>query len=140
MLTPCFSLSNFNIFSLIFVILVTVSWCGPLWVNLVWDSLCFLVLNVCVLSQVRHVFSYYVSNVFSTSLSFSFPSGILIKQIFVPLLLSQRSLKLFSFLYFLHITDFHYSDFQLADSFFCISLLLIPTRIFHFSYCILHPW
>ena len=50
------------------------SWYGPLWVDLIWDSLCFLDLDVCFLSQVREVFSYYVFRyVLSTFLSlFSF--------------------------------------------------------------------
>ena len=39
-----------------------ISWCVLLWVPLVWDSLCFLDLCVCVcvfLHQVREVFSHY---------------------------------------------------------------------------------
>ena len=39
----------------------SVSWCGPLWADPVWDSLCFLDLDVCFHSQVREVFIYYVS-------------------------------------------------------------------------------
>ena len=38
------------------------SWCVPLWVNLVWYYLYFLDLNVCFLFQVREVFSYYLFN------------------------------------------------------------------------------
>ena len=35
-------------------------WCGPLWVDPVSNSLCFLELVVSSLSQVMEVFSYYV--------------------------------------------------------------------------------
>ena len=58
----CFSLLAVNVLSLslVFVSLITVSWCVPLWVNPVWESLCFLGLGDCFLSQVREVFSYYV--------------------------------------------------------------------------------
>ena len=38
-----------------------VSWHVPLWVNPVWDSLGFLDLGSCFLSQVREVFTYYLS-------------------------------------------------------------------------------
>ena len=36
------------------------SWYGPLWVDPVWDSLCFLGLDVFFLSQVREIISYYI--------------------------------------------------------------------------------
>ena len=38
-----------------------VSWCGVLWVHLVWNSLCFLDLNVSLISQVKEVFSCVLS-------------------------------------------------------------------------------
>ena len=43
-ITCCFFLAAFNTLSLIFPILSTI--CGLLWVNPVWDSLCFLDLDV----------------------------------------------------------------------------------------------
>ena len=36
-----------------------VTWCGSPWIHLVWDSLCFLDLNVSFLPQVWKVFSHY---------------------------------------------------------------------------------
>ena len=46
--------------SLVFVILVIVSCYESIWVYLVWDSMWLLFLDVCFLSQVRKVYSYYV--------------------------------------------------------------------------------
>lgn len=56
-------------------------------------------------------------------------------QMLVYLVLSQGSLRLFSFLSFffivLHSSDFQYSVFQLTYSFFCLSyLLLITSNVF----------
>ena len=100
----------------------SVSWCVPLWFNPVWVTLHFLVLNVCLLSQVREIFSYYFFN-YVLSAFLSSTSGFPIMWILVLLMLSQRSLKLFLFLFILFlfsINDFCYSVFQLADPFLCI--------------------
>ena len=94
-----FSLTAFNIFFTFNFchFNYSVSWCGLFWVDPFWDSLCFLNLIVCFLSHVREVFSYYVfKDVFCSFLS---SSGIFI-EMFVCLALSQRPLKLFSFLFF----------------------------------------
>lgn len=47
-----------------------VSWCGSLWIHLLWNSLSFLDLNFCSLPQIREVFRYY----FFKQISFSFLS------------------------------------------------------------------
>ena len=47
-----------------------VPWCGPLWIHLVWDSLCFLDLHVYFFHQIREVFIIF-SNRFPISCSFS---------------------------------------------------------------------
>ena len=52
-----------------------VSWSGPLCIHLVWDSLCFLDLQVYFLHQIREVFFHYFSNRFPISCSFSSPCG-----------------------------------------------------------------
>lgn len=66
-----------------------------LYPHLVWDSLCFLDLDVCFLPQISKVFShYFFTNMFSAPFSLSSP----IMQMLVCLMLSQRSLKLSSFL------------------------------------------
>ena len=60
--TSYFSLDAFKIFFFILKFChfnYNVSWYRPLWVHLVWDSLCFLDLCVCSLPQVREIFTYY---------------------------------------------------------------------------------
>ena len=69
------------------------SLCAPFWINPVGISLCFLDLDVCLLSQVREVFSSYIFKyVYRPFLSlFSFRDPIM--WILVCLMLSQRSLN-----------------------------------------------
>lgn len=61
--TYCVSLA-FNIFCL-FHFNNNVSWCGPPWVDSIWDSLCFLDLDVCFISQVGKFSAILSSNMFS---------------------------------------------------------------------------
>ena len=56
----CFSLAAFNVLFNFCHFNYSVSLFGSLWFGLVEDSLCFLDLDVCFLSQVREVFSCYV--------------------------------------------------------------------------------
>ena len=100
----------------------SVSWCGLFWVDPVWDSLCFLNLFVCFLSHVREVFGYYVfKDVFCSFLS---SSGIFIEML-VCLMLSQRPLKLFSFLFFF----FFFSLFSFSIPTTLSSSLLIHSSV-----------
>ena len=56
-----FSLVAFNIFVFNFHQFdYYVSWCVPPWVYSTWDSLYFLDVVDCFLSQIREVFSYYL--------------------------------------------------------------------------------
>ena len=56
-----FKLGHFN---------YNVSWCIPLWVHPVWNSLCLLDLGDCFLSQVKDIFSYYhFKNILNSCLS-----------------------------------------------------------------------
>ena len=106
-----FNLCHFN---------YSVSWCGLFWVDPFWDSLCFLNLIVCFLCHVREVFSYYVfKDVFCSFLS---SSGIFIEML-VCLALSQRPLKLFSFLFFF------FSLFSFSISTTLSSSLLISSSV-----------
>ena len=73
------------------------------------------------------------SNIFSGPFSLSSPSGTPIVQMFMPLMLSQRSLRLSSFLFFSFFyilycgSDFHHSVLQVVYSFFCLSYSAIDS-------------
>ena len=108
--------------SLIMCQLDFVSLCIPPWVYPAWNALCFLHLVDYFLSHVQEVFRYYLfilfyfltlqycigfaiyMNNFSGPFSLSSPSGTPIMQMLLHLMLSQRSLRLSSFLsfFFLH--------------------------------------
>lgn len=110
----CLCFATFNIVFNFCHLNYSVSWCAPLGVNPLWDSLCLLDLDDFFLSQVREVSSYYVFKYFLRPFLY-FPSGTTIMQILVHLTLSQRSLKLFSVIFNLffplNISDFQYSVF-----------------------------
>ena len=71
-----------------------VSWCGPLCVHLVWDSLCFLDLHVISFTTLGGFSFIMFSNKFSISCSFSSPYSTPMIQILVHLRLFQRLLSL----------------------------------------------
>ena len=105
---PFFAVCRFSLavlifyLSLIFVSLITVCLgvLAPPWVFPAWDLLCFLDLVDCFLSHVREVFSYYLFRYFLGSF-LSSPSGTPKMQMLVHLMLSQRSLRLSSFFFFI---------------------------------------
>ena len=69
-----------------------------LWVHLVWDSLCFLDLDVCYLAPVRKIFSDPFLQIIFLSLSLSlFPFWTPIKSMLVCFMLFHKFLKLSSF-------------------------------------------
>ena len=69
-----------------------------LWVHLVWDSLCFLDLDVCYLAPVRKIFSDPFLQIILLSLSLSFfPFWTPIKSMLVCFMLFHKFLKLPSF-------------------------------------------
>ena len=98
------------------------SWCGSLWVHLVWNPLCFLYLDI------WEVFSHNFIKYPLYSFLFS-PSGTPKMQMLVHLMLSQKFLKLsslftmFYFLLFL-LGNFHYSIFQITYMFYITSSLV----------------
>ena len=113
---------------------------------ILYGTLCFLDLSVSF--PMSGKFSAFISlNIFSGPFSLSSPSGIHIKWMLVSLTLSLQSFRLFSFYSFLLIlfciSDFHHhvlvlSSISLTCSFASCILLLIPSSIFHFSFCIVH--
>ena len=104
----CLSLAAFNICSLCLIFIM--SWCVSLWVYPIWDSLHFQDLAGYLLSHVWENFDYNLLKLFSHILSyFSSYSCTPIIQMLLGLMFSQRSLRLYSFLFY---------------SFFLYSLLL----------------
>ena len=98
--TNLFSLAAFKIhsLSLTFGILI-MSWCGPLWTQLVQNSLCFLDLYVQFLHQIKEVIFHYffkqISNFLLFLFSFWHPYDVNVGL----LRLSQRLLTLSSFFF-----------------------------------------
>ena len=90
-ITCCFSLAAFNNLSLSLTFChfsYIFSHCCPFWVDPVWDSLCFLDLNICFLSQLREVSIYHgFRYVLYTFLSSS--SGTLLMPMFICLMSSS---------------------------------------------------
>ena len=79
-----------------------VSRCVSPWVYLAWDSLHFLDLGGYFFSHVREVFDYNLfKNFLGSFLSLSSPSETPIIRMLVHLMLSQRSLRLSSFIFIL---------------------------------------
>ena len=74
------------------------SWCVSLRVYPLWDSLCFLDLGDYFLSHLGKFLTIISSNIFSDPFFFSSSSGTPLIRMLVCLLLSQRSLRLSSFL------------------------------------------
>ena len=89
-------LTAIRVLSLIYAILIMMCWCGSLWVHFVWDPLGFLYLDICFLLQVWEVLCHnFIKYTFDPFLSL-----LLLGPLMVHLMLPQRSLKLFSFLFF----------------------------------------
>ena len=115
------------------------SWCGSLWVQLVWDSLCFLDLYVIPFTKLWTFSFITFSNKFSITWSFSSPSGITMIRMLVCLKLSQRLLNLSSFFGFFFLLVVLIGCFLLPyvwnhwfDS-VSSTLLLFPCKLFFIS-------
>ena len=96
----CFSLAAFNICSLclIFVNLIIMSWGVSPWVYPVWDSLGFLDLVIISFPILGKFSTIISSSIFSWSFFLSSSSGTPIILMLGCLTLSQRSLRMSSFL------------------------------------------
>ena len=126
--TYCFSLAAFNILSLCLVFVSLISMCLGMFflVFILCGTLCASWTQLTISFSVLGKFSSIISSkIFSYPIFFSSSSGTSIIQISVCLILSQRSLRLFSvlfiFFYFILLfrSYFHHFIFQLTDSFFC---------------------
>ena len=118
-----------------------VSQCVPPWVYPSWDSWCFLDLVDYFLSHVWKIFSDSLSKYFLRSI-LSSPSGTLIMWMLVHLMLCQRSLRLFLFLFILFSTFCSVTATYIilsSRSFICSSAsgipLLIPSSVLFISVC-----
>ena len=130
----------FLIFSLILGILTTICLGVVLHGLTLFETLCFLRLDVCFLSQLRKVFSYvfkYVLCLFCSFISIWYPCNKNVSLLGVVSEVCQTALSFYSF-FLLSSHDFHYSVFQLSDPFVSMNLLLIQSSIFHFSCCFLY--
>ena len=132
-----FSLVAFNILSVFNFCQFDyyVSQCALPWVYPAWDSLCFLDLVDYFLSHVWEVFSYYLFKYFLRS--FLSSSGTPVMLMLVRLMLSEKSLRLFSFLFILFSifcsvavisTILSFRSFIRSSA--SVILLLIPSSVF----------
>ena len=99
----CFSLVAFNIFSLYLIFDSLINMCLSMFLLgfILYGTLRFLDLIDYFPSHIREVFNYNLFNVFSVPFFFSSSPGTFRIQMLVHLLLSQRSLRLFSILFIL---------------------------------------
>ena len=77
-----------------------VPWCGPLWVNFIWDSLFFINLMSVSFTRLGKFLTIVFLNWFAVPASFSSLSGNRVIWMLICLMSSQRFLNLSSFLKF----------------------------------------
>ena len=87
-----------------------VSWCGPLWIELVGNFLCFLNLNVSF-SRLGKFSATVASNKFSAPFSLASPYEVLIMQMLICFCYPRGLLNCphFKNSFLFSLTDFHYS-------------------------------
>ena len=78
-----------------------ISWCWFLWDPLIWNSLCFLDLDVCFLLLVREISISAIIFSNKISIPFSFSLGSPMMQMLVHLMLSHKFLRLSSLFFFI---------------------------------------
>ena len=115
------------------------SWCGPFWIDPIWNSVCFLYLDICLFFQFRDAFSSSSSNMFSAPFSpfCSWDSY----NVNVSILDVSEVCPYFLFFFFFYLASVISTTLSSAGWFIPVSsnLLLIPYSVFfHFIYCILH--
>ena len=145
----CFSLAVFNICSLCLIFVNLVNMClaifrlgfilfGTLWVSWTWVAISFLISGK---------FATIISlSIFSWPFFLSSSSRTPMIQMLGRLTLSQRSLRLSSFLLIIFsflvsaLFYFHHSIFHLLCPIFCLSYSTVGSlqSVFDLSYCIIH--
>ena len=97
-------------------------------------------LNICAyfLPQIWGIFSYYFLNKLSAPVSLSSPSDTAIIQILIYLMVSHKSLRLSSCLYFFFLfvlwpDHFKWPVFKFTDSFFCLIRSALDSPLVKFS-------
>ena len=125
------------------------TWGVSLWVYPVWDSLIFFDLSGSFLPHFREFFFTIISlNIFSGPFLWYSSSGTLTIWMLGHWTLSQRSLRLSSFLWILFLflplcfIYFHHSIFHLTYPLFSLSFSTVGylQSTFDLSYCIIHYW
>ena len=121
----CFSLAAFNIFSLTLIFFSLINMCRGMFLLgfILYATLCTSWTWVTIsFPMLRTSLTIISSNIFSGPFSFSSSSGTCFSQMLVLLMLSQRSLRLFSFLFILF---FYSSLWHLFPPFFLPSYLSV---------------
>ena len=142
----CFSLAPFNICSLCLIFVSLINMClgmfclglilfGTFWVSWTWVAISFLILG--------KFLTIISSNIFSCTFFLCSSSETLMIQILGHLTLSQRSLRLSSFVFILFsalLHLFHHFVFHLTYPFFCLSYSIVGSlqSVFNLNYCIVH--
>ena len=97
-------------------------------------------LNICAyfLPQIWGIFSYYFLNKLSAPVSLSSPSDTAMIQILIYLMVSHKSLRLSSCLYFFFLfvlwpDHFKWPVFKFTDSFFCLIRSALDSPLVKFS-------
>ena len=144
----CFSLAAFNIYSLCLIFVNLINMClgvfhlgiilfGTLWVSWTW-----VIISFPILGKFSTIIS---SSIFSWSFFLSSSSGTPVIRMLRHVTLSQRSLKLSSFLlvhfsFFLCFIYFYHSIFYLSYPIFCLHYSTVGSlqSVFDLVYCIIH--
>ena len=143
--TCCFSLAAFNIPSLCLVLGSLISMCLGVFLLgfILYRTLCASWTCLAVFFSMLGKFSTIISSkMLSCPFFFSSSSGTPIIQMLMHLILSQRSLSIFSsfhsFYFILLFRSYFHFIFQLIDSFFCFRYSAIDSfySIFNFSNCV----
>ena len=140
----CFSLAAFNICSLCLIFVNLINMClgvfhlGFILLETLWVSWTWVIISFPILGKYSTIMS---SSIFSWSFFLSYFSGTLMIRMLGHLTLSQRALRLSSFL-LIHFSFFHSVSFistilsstSLILSSASVILLLVPSRVFLISF------